>query len=232
MLDYAKARGYRNGDNPARWKGGLEALLPKPQKRVQHLAAMDYRDVPAFLVELRKHQEATIAAALEFHILTATRSGEALNARWSEIDFDNKLWTVPAQRMKAGMEHVVPLSQRVVAILQEMAKRRQSEYVFAGYRAGKPLWGSCLLQVLHRLGHKVTVHGFRSTFRDWCGDCTHYPREIAEAALAHTVGDQTERAYRRLSALEKRRELMDAWANYCEPKAANVIAMRGKAIPA
>lgn len=119
-----------------------------------------------------------------------------------------------------------------MAILRDMERLRQGELVFTGFRDGKALWGNTVLRVLRELRHDVTAHGFRSWFRDWCGDCTHYPREIAEAALAHTVGNQTERAYRRLSALEKRRELMDAWANYCEPKAANVIAMRGKSIPA
>jgi integrase len=234
VLDYAKAKGYRNGDNPARWRGNLEALLPRPKskrERVRHLAAMDYRKVPAFMAKLRQ-QATVVASALEFQILTAARSSEVLNATWPEIDFDNKLWTVPAERMKAGQEHVVPLSARAVSILRDMERLRQGELVFTGFRDGRPLWCNTVLQVLRRLGHNVTAHGFRSTFRDWCGDCTHYPREIAEAALAHTVGDQTERAYRRLSALEKRRELMDAWANYCEPKAANVIAMRGKAIPA
>jgi integrase len=228
ILDYAKAKSYRNGDNPARWKGGLEALLPKPKakrERVRHLAAMDYRDVPSFVVELRK-QETVVASALEFQILTAARSSEVLNARWSEIDFDNKLWKVPAERMKAGQGHIVPLSERVLAILRDMEKLRTSEFVFSGFRDGRPLWGNTVLQVLRRLDHNVTAHGFRSSFRDWCGDCTHYPREIAEAALAHTLGNATEAAYRRGTALEKRRELMEAWANYCEPKAGNVVQLQ------
>jgi integrase len=234
VLDYAKAKGCRNGDNPARWKGGLEALLPKPRpqaQRVRHLAAMDYRKMPAFMAKLRS-QASVAASALEFQVLTAARTGEALNATWDEIDFDNRLWTVRAERMKASREHVVPLSARAVSLLRDMARLRQGELVFTGFRDGKPLWGNTVLRVLRELGHNVTAHGFRSSFRDWCGDCTHYPREIAEAALAHTIGNQTERAYRRGTALERRRELMDAWANYCEPKAANVIAIRGKAIPA
>jgi integrase len=195
---------------------------------VQHLAAMDYRKVPAFMAKLRQ-QATVVASALEFQVLTAARSSEVLNATWPEIDFDNKLWTVPAERMKASREHVVPLSARALAILRDMAKLRAGDLVFAGYRDGRPLWGNTVLKVLRRLGHNVTAHGFRSTFRDWCGDATNYPREIAEAALAHTVGDQTERAYRRLSALEKRRDLMDAWANFCErpPQADNVVPMRG-----
>jgi integrase len=234
VLDYAKGKGYRLGDNPARWKGGLDALLPKPkskQKRVKHLPAMAYTDVPAFLAALRQ-QDTVIAHALEFAILTAARSSEVLQARWSEIDFEKQLWTIPKDRMKADAAHEVPLSPRALAILHQTAKLRMNEFVFPGFRDGKPLWGNTLLGTLNRMGHNITVHGFRSTFRDWCGDCTHYPREIAEAALAHTIGNATERAYRRGSALEKRRELMDAWANYCEPKADNVIAMRGKSIPA
>jgi integrase len=234
VLDYAKAKGYRNGDNPARWKDSLAAVLPKPKdkrERVRHLAAMDHREVPAFVIELRK-QGTVVANALEFQILTAARSSEVLNAKWAEIDFDNKLWKVPAERMKAGQDHVVPLSARVLDILRDMEKQRTSDFVFGGFRDGRPLWGNTVLQVLRRLGLNVTAHGFRSSFRDWCGDCTHYPREIAEAALAHTLGNATEAAYRRGTALEKRRELMEAWTNYCEPKAGNVIAMRGKPIPA
>ena len=234
VLDYAKAKGYRTGDNPARWRGGLEALLPKPKakrERVRPLAAMKYKEMPTFMVELRK-QATTVAAALEFQILTAARSSEVLNAKWDEIDFDEKLWVIPKHRMKANREHIVPLSQPALAILREMEKLRSSDFIFAGFRDGKPLWGNTVLQVLRRMGHNVTAHGFRSTFRDWCGDCTHYPREIAEAALAHSIGNATEAAYRRGTALDKRREMMDAWANYCEPKAGNVIVMRGKPIPA
>jgi integrase len=228
VLDYAKAKGYRNGENPARWKGGLEALLPKPKpkhKRTQHLPAMAYQDVPAFLAALRQ-QQTVIARALEFSILTAGRSNEVLRAKWSEIDFDKKLWTIPKHRMKADAAHEVPLSPRALAILQESAKLQIKEFVFPGFRDGKPLAGYTLLRTLKDMSHSVTIHGFRSSFRDWCGDCTHYPRNIAEAALAHTIGNATERAYRPGTALEKRRELMDAWANYCEPEAGNVIAMR------
>jgi integrase len=233
VLNYAKASKYRDGDNPAVWKGGLEAVLPKPKpkrERVRHLPAMEYPAVPAFMAELRE-QETTIARALEFLVLTGARSSEVLQATWLEIDFEKKLWIVPAQRMKAGQEHRVPLSQRALAILHEIAKQRTSQFVFPGYRDGKPLWGNTLLLALRQIGGKVTAHGFRSSFRDWCGDCTHFPREVAEAALAHTIRNQTESAYRRGSALEKRRELMDAWANYCEPKGGNVIAMKGKSAP-
>jgi integrase len=233
VLDHAEALEYRTGDNPARWKGRLQALLPKPKskrERVRHMSAMDYRSVPAFLAKLRRH-DTIVARALEFLVLTAARSGEVLKTTWPEIDFENRLWIVPGQRMKAGQEHRVPLSDRAVAILQEMASERSSEFVFPGYRDGRRMWGNTVLQALKQIGGNVTAHGFRSSFRDWCGDCTHFPREVAEAALAHTVGDQTEAAYRRGSALEKRRELMNAWANYCEPKPDNVIAIKGRPTP-
>jgi integrase len=234
VLNHAKAKGYRNGDNPARWEGALEHLLSEPKskrERVRHLPAMDYRELPTFMVELRK-QQSVVAKALEFTILTAARSSEVLLATWAEIDFDNKLWIVPRERMKANEEHRVPLSQRALAILRDMEKVRLNDFVFPGYRDGRPLWGNTILQVLRQMGRSVTTHGFRSTFRDWVGDCTAFPREVAEGALAHTLGNATEAAYRRGTALEKRRELMDAWANYCEPKAGNVVAMRGKPIPA
>jgi integrase len=235
ILDYAQAKDYRSGDNPARWKGKLQVLLPKPKpmnERVQHFSAMPYADVPAFLVELRK-QDSVPAKALEFAILTAGRSGEVLLAKWPEIDFDNRLWTIPAARMKASREHQVPLSEPALALLRRMAGQRMSEFVFPGYATGRPPSPNQLPLPLRRLGYKYTAHGFRSSFRDWCGDCTPFPREVAEAALAHSIGDQTERAYRRGHALERRRELMAAWANYCEPKTGNnVVAMRSKPIPA
>jgi integrase len=230
ILDYAHAKDYRTGDNPARWKGKLQALLPKPQsksERVQHFSAMPYTDVPAFLVELRK-QDTVPAKALEFAILTAGRSGEVLLATWAEVDLEKKLWTVPPQRMKGGRPHQVPLSEPALAILRDMAKQRVSDFVFPGYATGRPLSPNQLPMPLRRLGYDYTAHGFRSSFRDFCGDCTNFPREVAEAALAHAVGDQTERAYRRGTALQRRCELMQAWANYCGPKGGNVIAMTGK----
>jgi integrase len=165
---------------------------------------------------------------LEFLVLTAARSGEVLGARWTEIDFDKAVWTVPAARMKAGREHRVPLSGRALAILAELAEAKTGEFIFAGQRAGKPLSGMAMEMLLRRLNaNDVTVHGFRSSFRDWCGEATSFPREIAEAALAHTIGDKAEQAYRRGDALGKRRELMQAWANYCDPKqGASVVPMR------
>jgi integrase len=241
VLYYAKAKGYRNGDNPARWKGDLKDLLPplKPKRqRVRHFAAMDYHDVPAFLAQLRE-QTIIPAKALEFIILTAARNREVLHARWPEIDFANALWAIPSSRMKAGVVHQVPLCSGALAILDDMKKFQASDsaLVFPGYIEGRPLSDTQPLLVLRRMGLKFTTHGFRSTFRDWCGDVTvdvvsedgtitrtQFAREVAEAALAHTIGDPTERSYRRGSALERRRELMDAWCNYCAAKADNVTS--------
>jgi integrase len=172
--------------------------------------------VGAFIAHLRA-SESVSALALEFAILTAARSGEVLGARWDEIDLDAKLWMVPASRMKAAREHRVPLTPRVLDILKSVEKIRVGDYVFPGQRRGRPLSVMALAMVLRRLGFEnVTVHGFRSAFRDWAGNETSFPREVAEAALAHTVGDMTERAYRRSDALAKRRKLMDEWAEYLD----------------
>jgi integrase len=230
VLDFAKAKQVdgMGEKNAAAWKGNLAALLPAPpskRKRVQHLRALPYDELPGFIGKLR-NQDGVAARALEFDILTAARPGETAGARWREINFTDKAWAVPGERMKAGLPHRVPLSKRAVAILREMEKGRVSEFVFPGLKDGKPLSDMALTQLLRRMGIDVTAHGFRSSFRDWCGDCTHFPREVAEAALAHLVGDEVERAYRRGDALDKRRELMVAWANYCEPKVGNVVQMR------
>jgi integrase len=215
VLDSAKARGQPMGENPARWKGHLASLLPRRQKLYRgHLAAMPFGDVPAFVAKLRE-MEGTSPGALEFAILTAARSGEVRNATWDEIDFEARLWTIPARRMKGAREHRVPLSPRALAILREMEKARRSAFVFPGFKRDCPLSDMTLSAVLRRAGADVTVHGFRSSFRDWCGERTAFPREVAEAALAHLVGDDVERAYRRGDALEKRRKLMDAWAQFC-----------------
>ena len=169
---------------------------------------------------------AVAAMALEFAILTAARSGEVLGARWAEIDFQNAIWTVPANRMKGSRPHRVSLSRRAIAILNKMEAARAGEFVFPGQRAGKPLSVMALEMMLRRMKVKaVTVHGFRSSFRDWCGEVSTFPREVAEAALAHISGDATERAYRRGDALEKRRKLMEAWSSYCEPKLGNVVSL-------
>ena len=228
VLDAAKAHGHRTGENPARWRGHLDKLLAKRQKLTRgHHAAMAYADVPAFLARLRERQGGSISAlALEFTILTAARSGEALGMRWDEVDETAKVWTVPPTRMKAAREHRVPLSGRALAVLAEAKKARVGDFVFLGSGAGRPLSVMAMEMVLRRMGlDDVTVHGFRSAFRDWAGNETHFPREVAEAALAHVIGDKAEQAYRRGDALEKRRALMDAWTNYCMSKAAsNVLA--------
>jgi integrase len=227
VLDAAAARGLRSRDNPARWRGHLANLLPKRQKLARgHHAAMPFDDVPTFLARLRE-VEGVSARALEFTILTAARSGEVLGARWSEIDPESKLWTVPASRMKASREHRVPLPDQAVEILSTLLQTKTGNHVFPGVKRGKPLSVMALTMVMRRMGQgQFTVHGFRSAFRDWAGERTNFPREIAEAALAHVVGDATERAYRRGDALEKRRALMEAWAKFCEPSADNVEPFR------
>lgn len=228
VLDAARAKGHiaSHEANPARWKGHLDHLLAKRQHLTRgHHAAMAYDAVPEFIGKLRE-REATAALALEFLILTAARSGEVLGACWSEIDLAGKVWTVPAGRMKAGREHRVPLSNRAAEILQKLAEARAGEFVFPGQKPSSPLSGMAMEMLLRRMEIDVTVHGFRSSFRDWCGEVTSFPREIAEAALAHVVGNKVEAAYRRGDALEKRRVLMEAWAGFCEPDAAgNIVQM-------
>ena len=216
VLDAATAQGLRNGDNPARWRGHLAHLLAaRPKLSRGHHAAMPYIDLPAFMAKLRGDENAA-ARALEFCILTAARAGEVYGATWEEIDFDAALWTLPAERMKAGREHRVPLPQRALEIVRHMHKIRLSDFVFPGQRRGKTLSHVAMAKVVARHGGTgATVHGFRSAFRDWAGNETHHPREIAEAALAHTIGDAAEQAYRRGDALEKRRALMNDWADFC-----------------
>ncbi|WOH51134.1 site-specific integrase [Bradyrhizobium sp. sBnM-33] len=230
VLDAAKAKGFREGENPARWRGHLDHLLPRPSKlaRGQH-AAMPYEDVASFVATLRE-REATAALALEFCILTAARSGEVLGARWPEIDLDKKLWTVPANRMKAGREHRVPLSSRAASILKELVKLKAGDFVFPGQVRNKALSNMAMEMMLRRMKiENATVHGFRSSFRDWAGNVSSFPREVTETALAHVIGDKAEQAYRRSDALEKRRKLMEAWASYCEPKTAgNVVTLQSK----
>jgi len=229
VLDAAKAKGHvgRNEANPARWRGHLDKLLPKRSKLTRgHHAAMPYKDVPKFIGELIL-REATAARGLEFCILTATRTSEALQARWSEFDLDDKLWILPAERTKAGRAHRVPLSDRAMNILREMEKAKAGDYVFPGNRAKRPLSNMAFEMLLRRAKSKFTAHGFRSSFRDWAGNETHFPRELAEHALAHVIGDKAEQAYRRSDALARRRELMDAWARYCDGAAAdNVVALK------
>ncbi|HEY1865182.1 MAG TPA: integrase arm-type DNA-binding domain-containing protein [Roseiarcus sp.] len=197
VLDAAKARGFigRNEANPARWRGHPDKLLPKRDKLTRgHYAAMPYADVPAFVAGLRE-RPATAARALEFAILTATRSGETLAARWEEIDLDAKVWTVPAERTKAARDHRVPLSDRALAILAEMKAARTGDYVFPGPKPKRPLSNMAFEMLLRRAKSDYTAHGFRSSFRDWAGNETHFPREVAEHALAHVIGDKAEQAY-------------------------------------
>ena len=231
VLDAAKAQGHRTGENPAAWRGHLAHLLSKRGKLSRgHHAAMDNRDVPAFVAKLRECD--TIAAmALEFCLLTAARSAEVYGARWSEIDMAAKVWILPAERMKGAREHRVPLCVRAVNLLERLRAARMCDYVFSSPRGLKPLSHVAMAKVMHRLQIAgPTVHGFRSAFRDWAGNETHFAREVAEAALAHVVGDKAEQAYRRSDALEKRRALMEAWAQWCEPREAadNVTLLRRK----
>ncbi len=217
ILDWATVRGYRKGENPARWRGHLDKLLPARSKvrKVEHHPALPYREIPAFTKDLRT-QEGVAARALEFLILAAARTGEVIGARWEEFDLNERLWTVPAARMKAGKEHRVPLSDCAVAIIHELQKTRLGDFVFPGQRAGKPLSNMAMLKLLDRMGRgDLTTHGFRSTFRDWAAEQTNFPREVAEMALAHTIGDRVEAAYRRGDLFEKRRELMHDWECYC-----------------
>ena len=217
ILDWATARGFRAGENPARWRGHLDKLLPKKTKvrRIEHHAALPYREIAAFVAELRP-QEGIAARALEFAILTAARTGEVIGARWDELDLADRLWTVPAERMKADKEHRVPLSDAAIAILEDLQRTRHGDYVFPGGRAGRPISNMAMTMTLRRMGRgELTVHGFRSSFRDWAAERTGFPAEVAEMALAHAVSDKVEAAYRRGDLFQKRRQLTDAWARYC-----------------
>ena len=216
VLDFAGARGWRDGENPARWRGHLAKLLPAPGKvaKVEHHSALPWPEIGSFMAELRL-QDGAAARALEFTILTAARTGETIGAIWSEIDIAAAQWTVPAARMKAGREHRVPLSGAALAVLADVASPRDA-WIFPGGRPGKPLSNMSMLMLSRRMGRpKLTVHGFRSTFRDWCAESTDYPREVAEQALAHVLGDKVEAAYRRGDLLGKRRQLMEDWAAFC-----------------
>jgi integrase len=227
-LDAAKAKGYRQGENPARWRGHLDHLLPKRSKLTRsHHAAMSYEDVAVFVGRLRENNSVA-ALALEFCILTAARSGEVLGARWSEVDLDKRIWTLPPHRMKAGREHRVPMSERAMVILRTLEKIKAGDFVFRSQRKNGPVCVSAMHRTLRRMkADGVTTHGFRSSFRDWAGNETSYPRDLIETALAHVIGDKAEQAYRRSDALAKRRDLMEAWANYCDPtRTAKVLQMR------
>jgi integrase len=232
ILDHAKARGWREGENPARWRGHLDQLLPARRKvrAVEHHPAPPYAEAASFVAALRQ-VEGLAALALEFTILTAARAGETLGARWSEIDLAAKLWTVPAAQMKGNKEHRVPLSGRAVAILKELAQLREmsgegdgaTAFLFPGRSRRRPLSDTAMRTVLRRMGRgDLTVHGFRSTFRDWAAERTSFANHVVEAALAHAIGDKVEAAYRRGDLFEKRRRLMEAWATFCAHPAAAV----------
>jgi integrase len=227
VLDWARGHGYRTGDNPAEWKGNLDALLSAGKPTVEHHPALPYDQIAGFVHDLRK-QNGTAARALEFVILTACRTGEAIGATPGEFDLDKALWVVPASRMKAGREHRVPLSPRAVEIIRAQLKGG-SDYVFPGLKAEAPLSDAAMQAVLKRMKRlDITVHGFRSTFRDWAGETTAYPREVIEHALAHQLKDKAEAAYARGTLFDKRARLMHDWAKHCEQtaKGGKVTPMR------
>jgi integrase len=231
VLGWATVHHYRSGDNPARWNGLLEHALPAVVKGDHH-AALPYTQVASFMQALRK-DTGIVARALEFITLTAVRLGEATGATWDEIDLEAKTWTIPASRMKADQEHRVPLSDAAISVLKTVREIRQSDYVFAGFKPGRPIGGDALRELIKKLaGADVTVHGLRSTFRDWAAEQTNVQREVAEVALAHAIPDAVEAAYRRGDLFDKRRKLMGAWAAYCakvETDAGKVVALaRGR----
>jgi integrase len=215
ILDFATARGWRFGANPARWRGHFDQLLPARSKaqRVEHYAALDWREAGAFMTRLRQLNSIP-AKALEFLILTAGRSGEVRRARWSEIGLDHAVWTIPGERMKSGREHRVPLSGAAVAVLRGMAEFGAEGLVFPGAKTRSVMSDVTLGKVVGEAGADATPHGFRSTFRDWCAEATSYPRELAEAALGHVVGNKVEAAYQRGDLLERRRAMMEAWTTF------------------
>jgi integrase len=217
VLAWATVAGYRTGDNPARWTGHLKELLPGKAKvaAVEHHNALPYRDMQNFMAKLRARCGVS-PRALEFVILTAARTGEVIGAKWDEIDLKTQLWTIPSVRMKAGKEHRVPLSDRVLEILEALP--RVGDYLFQGARKNRPMSNMAMLELARGMREGLTVHGFRSTFRDWAAEQTSYPHELCEIALAHAVGNKVEAAYRRGDMMEKRRRLMADWATYCEQK--------------
>jgi integrase len=247
VLDWATVRGYRRGENPARWRGHLDHLLPARSKvrKVEHFPALPYGELAGFLVALRG-EEGVAARALEYSILTAARTSEIIGAPWDEVSTSEKLWTIPADRIKADRDHRVPLSKRALAILEEVKKiRGEGDFVFPGGKPGKSLSNMAMLALIERMNERrtsagqarwvdpmmgnrdIVPHGFRSTFRDWAAECTNFSNEVVEMALAHAVGDKVEAAYRRGDMFDKRRRLMDAWAEFCAKPAAE----RGGVVP-
>jgi integrase len=220
ILSWAAVQKYRSTDNPAQWKGHLENLLPKSSKirKVEHHKALPYSEINTFITALHQY-DCMSAYALEFLILTASRTNEVIGARWGEIDFSSNIWTIPAERMKAKKEHSIPLSDRALAIVKQMYAVRTSDYIFQGGRTGKGLSNAAMDKLLQTtMGYDCTVHGFRSTFRDWAGEQTNYANEVCEMALAHTIKNKAEAAYRRGDLLEKRLRLMNDWKTFCNTK--------------
>jgi integrase len=232
VLDWCTARGYRTGNNPAKWKGHIAEIMPKRSKAIEHLAALPYADIPTFMTELRE-REGTAAAALEFCILTSARTAEIIGAQLDEIDLTEKIWSVPPGRIKGNRLHRVPLSDRALEILQDKkACPRESgnPFLFIGLQQGGGLDDEAMLQLLKRMGRDdITVHGFRSTFRDWAGETTSFPSDICEVAIAHKVKGKTQAAYQRGDLLQKRRKLMEAWTDYCESpqRSGDIVPIRG-----
>jgi integrase len=230
VLSWATTRGLRTGDNPAMWRGRLETLLPAQARitPVEHHKALDYRQIGALMTELRQ-QESVAARALEFMILTATRTGEVRRAQWSEVDLVERLWTIPAERTKTKKEHRVPLSDAAMAILKHVYEYRLNQYVFPGHHGGAISDNAMLVLAKKFGGADMTAHGFRSTFRDWAAERSSFPNEVAEMALGHTVGGAVERAYRRGDLFDKRRQLAEAWSRYCAAPASEgrVVPIRG-----
>lgn len=231
VLDWATVRGFRQGENPARWRGHLDKLLPKPSKivKVEHHPAVPVEEVAGLIEALRK-REGIAARALEFLILTAARSGEIRGATWGEIDLAGKVWTVPASRMKAAKEHRVPLSEQAIKILKALPRVEGNDSVFPAPRA-KFMSDMTLTAVMRRMGREEVPHGFRSTFRDWAAERTSYPNHVVEMALAHSIGNAVEAAYRRGDLFEKRVRMMQDWAKFCDTitQAGEVVPIRRKA---
>lgn len=231
VLDWAKARGLREGENPARWRGHLDNLLAKQTKTKKHYAAMPFEEVPAFLAELRK-QEGVGPRALEILILTGLRTAEVLEAKWDEINLEKREWIIPAERMKNGKEHKVPLTDRVLEILGTLPREDGNPFVFIGAKAGSPFYIKGLFKLMRQLRPGVTTHGFRSSFSDWAHEKTNAQTHIIEMCLAHTVGSAVERAYRRGDLFDKRRALMEAWEAFClhpEATGKKVVPLHGRA---
>jgi integrase len=230
VLDWAAVRGFRTGENPARWRGHLDKLLPKrgAVRAVKHHAAIPYPDMPAFMAELR-NRDGISARALEWTILSAVRTGETIGARWSEIDHNARFWAIPAERTKGQREHRIPLSPRALEILSLLP--REGEFIFPGARKGAPLSKIAMLELMKGEKPGYVPHGCRSTFRDWAAETTNYPNHVVEMALAHVVGDRVEAAYRRGDLLVKRRQLAEAWSKYCTSPPAvqdKVVPIRGR----